>query len=163
VVDDQVGRDQRVDPGGVAAEVRHRVAHHGKVDDRGDAGEVLEDHARGHERDLGLGRHPRNPGCECGDILGSDDPATGMPQQVLEEDLDRDRCPGEVKAAAGRVQPIHGKAVVTDGERGAGAKGIDRGLPGCHRGHASFVIRALRGLSRRRTGAPVPGRDRRRV
>ena len=37
---------------GVAAEVGHRVAHRGEVDDRGHAGEVLHDHARGREGDL---------------------------------------------------------------------------------------------------------------
>ena len=58
VVDDELGRQQRVDPLRVAAELAHRVAHRGEVDDRGDAGEVLEEHAPGRERDLlrGLGR-----------------------------------------------------------------------------------------------------------
>ena len=45
VVDDELGRDERVDLRGVAAERRHRVAHRGEVDDRGHAGEVLH-HAR---------------------------------------------------------------------------------------------------------------------
>ena len=31
---------------------RHRVAHRGEVDDRGHAGEVLQQHARRHEGDL---------------------------------------------------------------------------------------------------------------
>ena len=33
VVDDEVGRDERVDPRRVAADVRHRVAHDREVDD----------------------------------------------------------------------------------------------------------------------------------
>ncbi len=33
VVDDEVGRDQRVDQARIAAELGHRVAHHGQVDD----------------------------------------------------------------------------------------------------------------------------------
>ena len=52
VVDDEVGRHERVDARRVAAERGHRVAHRGEVHDRGHAGEVLEEHARGHERDL---------------------------------------------------------------------------------------------------------------
>ena len=52
VVDDQLGGHERVDLRGVAAEVGHRVAHRGEVDDRGHAGEVLHDHARGREGDL---------------------------------------------------------------------------------------------------------------
>ena len=55
VIDHEVRRHERVDQRRVAAEVRHRVAHDREVDDRGHAGQVLEDHARGHERDLGLG------------------------------------------------------------------------------------------------------------
>ena len=53
VVDDQLGRHERVDPRRVAAEVGHRLAHGGEVDDRRDAGEVLEDHPGGRELDLG--------------------------------------------------------------------------------------------------------------
>ena len=46
VVDDEVGRDERVDLRRVAAELGHRVAHRREVDDGRDAGEVLEEDAR---------------------------------------------------------------------------------------------------------------------
>ena len=46
VVDDEVHRDQRIDLLRVAAELPHRVAHRGEVDDRRNAGEVLHQHAR---------------------------------------------------------------------------------------------------------------------
>ncbi len=52
VVDDELRRDQRVDLGRVAAAVEHRVAHGGEVDDRGNAGEVLEEDASRPEGDL---------------------------------------------------------------------------------------------------------------
>jgi hypothetical protein len=42
VVDHELRGLQRVDLGGVAAEVVHRVAHRGEVDDRGNPREVLE-------------------------------------------------------------------------------------------------------------------------
>ena len=45
VVDDQLGRGERVDLGRVAAEVGDGLAHRGEVDDAGHAGEVLHDHA----------------------------------------------------------------------------------------------------------------------
>ena len=45
MVDDHLGGVQRVDPGGVAAEVAYGLAHGGEVDDAGHAGEVLHDHA----------------------------------------------------------------------------------------------------------------------
>ena len=46
VVDDEVRGDERIHARGIAAEVGHRVAHRGEVDDRGHAGEVLEQDAR---------------------------------------------------------------------------------------------------------------------
>ena len=52
VVDDEFHRHQRVDLGGVAAEVLHGVAHRGEVDDRRHAGEVLHQHAGGPVGDL---------------------------------------------------------------------------------------------------------------
>ena len=52
VVDHQLGRRQRVDLRRVAAHLRDRVAHRREVDDRGHAGEVLHQHARGREGDL---------------------------------------------------------------------------------------------------------------
>ena len=58
VVDDQVGRHERLDACRVAADIGHRVAHRGEIDDGRDAGEVLEQDARGHERDLSLDRRP---------------------------------------------------------------------------------------------------------
>ena len=61
VVDHELDRDQRVDLLRVAAEVGHRVPHRGEVDDGRDAGEVLEQDARGREGDLAarlVGRDP---------------------------------------------------------------------------------------------------------
>ena len=54
VVDHEVGGDERVHARRVTAECGHRVAHRREVHDRGHAGEVLEDDARRHERDLGV-------------------------------------------------------------------------------------------------------------
>ena len=104
VVDDEIGLDQWVDPRGIATEVRHRVAHDRQVDHRGDAGQVLHDHPRGHERDLGLGRDARTPRGEGLDVGRLDDAATGVAEQVLEQDPDRDR---QRDAAGGRVQGRH--------------------------------------------------------
>ena len=52
VVDDQVDGHQRIDLLRVAAELLHRVAHRGKVDDRRDAGEILHQHPRRAVLDL---------------------------------------------------------------------------------------------------------------
>ena len=105
MVDDEIGRDERVDERRVAAEVRHRITHDGEVDDRRDAGEVLEDHPGRHERDLGLRRDrgaPRREGLDVGRV---DEPATGVAEHVLEEDLERHRGAVELDPAPERAQP----------------------------------------------------------
>ena len=75
----------------IAAEVRHRVAHDRQVDDGWDAGEVLEQDTRGHERDLGFGGGTGPPGQQRLHVRWVDHASAGMAEQVLEQDLDRDR------------------------------------------------------------------------
>ena len=89
VVDDEVGRDEWVHARRIAAEVGHRVAHDGEVDDRRHAGQVLHDHPRRHERDLGLGSDPRSPRRQRLDVGGVDH-AARVAEQVLEQDPDRE-------------------------------------------------------------------------
>ena len=123
VVDDEVGRHERVDLARVATEVGHRVAHDREVDDGGDAGEVLEHDPGRHERDVRLGRDTRSPGAQPLDVLASDDATAGVAQDVLEQDLDRDRGRVEVDPVGERVQPVVvGQARA---ERCPGAEGID--------------------------------------
>jgi hypothetical protein len=71
----------RVDLRRVAAEVVHRAAHRGDVDDRGNAGEVLQQYARGAETELAARFGLRLP---AGDRL---DAALGLvAERVLEQD-----------------------------------------------------------------------------
>ena len=58
VVDHEVHVDERIHLRRVAAGTSHRGAHRGEVDHRGHAGEVLHQHAGGHERDV----RPRDRG-----------------------------------------------------------------------------------------------------
>ena len=57
VIDDELGGRQRIDLVRVAAELDHRLAHRGEIDDGRHAGEVLHEHAARRERDL-VGRAP---------------------------------------------------------------------------------------------------------
>ena len=116
VVDDEVRRHERVHPGGVAAEIGHRVAHRREVHDGGHAGEVLEDDPCRHERDLGLAGLLRPPRRERHDVVLADHAVAGMPQNVLEEDLERHRGPREV-----------------DGPTVEGSQRVQVGQPGAHR------------------------------
>ena len=54
VIDDEMDRDQRVDLLRIAAELRHRIAHRGEIDHRGNAGEILHQHARRAILDLAV-------------------------------------------------------------------------------------------------------------
>ena len=123
MIDDQVGRDERVDLRRVATERGHGVAHDGQVDDCRDAGEVLEDHAGGHERDLGLGGDARAPGRQGLDVLGAHDAVSGVTEQVLEQDLDRDRRAGQVEPVAEDLEPVDVRKARA--ERCSGAEGVD--------------------------------------
>ena len=107
VVDDELGRDHRVDPGGVAAEVAHRVPHRGEVDDRGDAGEVLVDDAAGPEGDLARRLVGRDPAGDRLEVLA-------RPKEVLEQDAQRVRQPRDVPLLLERVQPEDLVALVSD-------------------------------------------------
>ena len=97
VVDDQLDGLERIDLSRVAAEPDDAVAHRGEVDDRRNAGEVLEQDPGRHERDL-LRRLARDvPPGERLDVVGVDEPAVLPPEQVLQQDLQRVRQPREAR------------------------------------------------------------------
>ena len=77
---------------GVAAEVGHRLAHGGEVDDAGHAGEVLHDHARRGELDLLVGLGVGVPAGERLDVVGGDVLAVLGAQQVLQQHLEAERA-----------------------------------------------------------------------
>ena len=56
MVDDQVGLHQWIDASRILARALHRGAHRGQVNDRRDAGEVLQQHPGWFIRDLGFFR-----------------------------------------------------------------------------------------------------------
>ena len=89
VVDHELDRDQRVDRLRVAAEVAHRVAHRGEIDDGGDAGEVLQEHPRGVEGDLLRRLGGRVPARDRLDVARRDGDAVLVAQHVLEQDPQR--------------------------------------------------------------------------
>ncbi len=61
VIDDELDRLQRVDAIRVALQLDHGVAHRRQIDDARHAGEVLQQHARRHERDFFLDIRRRVP------------------------------------------------------------------------------------------------------
>ena len=120
VVDDEIGGLERIDARGIAAEPAHGVAHRREVDDRRHAGEVLEEHARGHEGDLAVGHAPGLPGEQRLDVVAGERAAVLVSQHVLEQDLE------------GKGQP-----------RGALAEGrqaVDHDLRAAHRERAAGPV-----------------------
>jgi hypothetical protein len=119
VVDDQIGRDERVDLGRVAAQLGHGVTHDREVDDGRDAREVLEDDPRRHERDLGIGRAARPPGCEGLDVTLGDDAAARVTQHVLEQDAHGDGQAGRPGPASQGIQSVQVRQARTQRRPGA--------------------------------------------
>ena len=79
MVDDELDRLQRVDFVRIAAEADDPVAHRRQIDDGGNAREVLEQHARGRERDLLVRRACEVPPRERLDIGGLHEAAVLVP------------------------------------------------------------------------------------
>jgi hypothetical protein len=127
VVDHEVHGLERVDALRVAAQADDRVAHRRQVHDRGDAGEVLEEDPRDAEGDLPLGRLRHVPAGQGVDVRALDEGVVLVPEQVLEEDLEREgeavhRRPREL------AEPVEAKDCVlgaADGERVAAAVGVE--------------------------------------
>ncbi len=91
VVNDHFGRCQRVDPLRVSAELLDGLTHGGEVNDARHAGEVLHDHARRRELDLGVGLGAGIPACQRTDVVGRDVGTVLGPQQVFKQYLEAER------------------------------------------------------------------------
>ena len=105
VVDDELHGKLRIDPGGLSAEVGHRIPHRRQIDDRGHAGEVLEQHACRHERDLARGLGARDPACDGLDVVTRDGCPVLVPEDVLEEHAERVGKAEDVVAGLESLEP----------------------------------------------------------
>ena len=101
MVDDQIDRHQRVDAGGLAAELGDGVAHGGQIDHGGNAREILHQHAGGAEGDLllGLALVDQPLGAANDVFLGHGAPVLEA-QQVFKHDLHR------IRQARDALQPV---------------------------------------------------------
>ena len=127
MVDHELDGDQRVDLLRVAAEVGHRGAHRGQVDDRRHAGEVLQQHAGRVVVDLPRRLCRGVPAGDRLDVARGDGDAVLAPQHVLEQDAQRVREPRDVVARLERFEPEDLELAAADGEGGAGAEGVGMG------------------------------------
>jgi hypothetical protein len=151
VVDDELRRDERVDLVRVAAQLRHRVAHGGEIDDGRDAGEVLHDHARRGERDLLRRLRGVVPAGERLVVLA-------VAQQVLEQDLQRERQPRDVVAGLEGVEAVDLVAAPADLECAASVDGVLRhALEATQR--TSEGMRASPVISNTQKSSPITGTE----
>ena len=127
VIDDEIHRLQRVDQRRIAAQRRDGVAHCREVDDGGDAGEILEQHATRAERDLALDAGLRIPLRERLDVGALDEGVVLVSEQILQQHLERHRQPGRFRSRdrVQRVEAVDGVRAAIDGERRATAEGIE--------------------------------------
>ena len=105
VVDHEIDRHGRLDQLRLCVRALDRAAHGGQVDDEGHAGEVLQEHARDHERDLLGALGARLPRREVLDVLFAHALAVEVAQQGLEHDAQADghaRDRGELLARRGQ-------------------------------------------------------------
>ena len=70
MIDHELHRLERIDAAGIAAEPDDPVTHRGEIDDGRNAREVLQQDARGRERDFALRRTLHVPGGERLDVRG---------------------------------------------------------------------------------------------
>ena len=89
VIDHELDGLQRVDAVRVAAQPRDAVAHRCQIDDRGNAREVLQQHARRGERDFLLRAALEVPPRERFDVGRLDETSVFVPEQVLQQDFHR--------------------------------------------------------------------------
>ena len=143
---------------GIAAHLGHRVAHGGQVDDARHAGEVLEDDAGRHERQLGLGGLGRIPGGQRAHVGRGDQVRLRRraAQHVLEQDLDGVRQVLEVR----RRRPRRAGSSRTSGRRRGACRGRSRDrVVGTSRSPPFVAARLVRGIGRRSApdGCARPG------
>ena len=113
VIDDEIDWLQRIDQSRIATESGESVAHRGEIDDRRHASEVLEQNTGGSERNFFLERPLYVPAGKHADIVGFDELAVFVSEQIFEEDLEAE-----------------GEAIcVPAGELGQGIQPKDRVLP----------------------------------
>ena len=110
----------------IAAERDDAVAHRRQIDHARHAGEVLQQHARRHEGDLLLPPTVEAPRRQRADVVGLDERAVLAAQQVLEQNLQRERQARDVGETGllERRQAVVVDGLAADGESGQGLEGV---------------------------------------
>ena len=129
MIDHELGGEQGIDFLWIAAELAHRVAHGGKIDDGRNAREILKQNAGGHEGNFffaGAFGAGGIPACEGANVFGMDEAAIFVAQQVFEENLQREGKPGGLADAGAleRIEAVNFKGFAAYFESGAGGERV---------------------------------------
>ena len=98
VIDDQFDRLERVDFFGIAAQSFHGVAHRREIDDRGHAGEVLEQNPARSKGDFLARFRLRVPLNKRLDVVDRDGDSVLVAQKVFQKHLERERQPTRIES-----------------------------------------------------------------
>jgi hypothetical protein len=88
VIDHEFRGEERIDALGIAAHFLNSFAHGGKVHNRGNAGEILQKNARGHESNFFL-RAVGSPFGKRGNVVFADEASVFTADEIFEEDAQR--------------------------------------------------------------------------
>ena len=106
VIDHQLRGDQRVDSRRVPAQRGHRITHRDQVDHARDAGEILHQHPRRGELDLGSALLHGIPRGQRRHLLAGDQTAVLVAHHILQQH------PQAVGQSVGGLHPVQAKDVV---------------------------------------------------
>lgn len=124
VVDDQIhGHLGRHTPR-VAAQIPDRVTHGSEIGDGRDAGEVLHEDPGRREHDLPTVPTGPAPRRQALDVARTDAHAVLVTQQVLQENLERERQRRHPEVVLQRRQPAHLEPPIADVQHTAGTKAV---------------------------------------
>jgi hypothetical protein len=101
--------------------------HRRQIDDRRDAGEVLHHYSGRGERDLHRRCRVRIPAGQRLDIRCPDRLAVLVAEQVLKQDLQRERQSRDVELRLERVKPVDLVRRIPDAQGGSGIKAVSDG------------------------------------
>ena len=142
VIDDQLGRDQRIDLTGVAPEFADCIAHRGQVHHARHASEVLQHDACRHEGDFRVRLLVRIPVGHRFDVFRQHAHSVFVPEQVFQENFQRVGQLAQVIALAECGQAEVGVLLAMDLKLPAGGEGVMHG-------------EGLREVDRTATGGPA--------
>src|SRR5438105_14374209 len=93
MIDDEIDRYERLDDLRIAPELFHGASHRGEIDDQWNAGKILENNPRDHERNFLVRRRFCIPVRQGLDVLSPNFFPVAIPQDRFEYDPDADCQP----------------------------------------------------------------------